>query len=468
VARGRFARSKRSGLWLPQQNGAAGAMDRRTFVRTTGGVLAAATVGCGTADSLPPRLGTVRVLLTGLDASATSGGTAVVTPVGGGTAVTIDLPASGDQSAQVPAGSYTVQYLPPSSHQLAAGQQGTQTVTITANATTTVTFALVFVPPSTAGTIVITVTGLTGSPADGGSAVAQRTDAAGGPIAINISAAGSGSNSSVPAGTYTITYTPPSGFTLGSGVTNPVSGEVVGVGATTTVTFDVVAQAGTGAIYDFGFEDGTFGAFRTGNSGTLGSIGWAIDATTAAKGSKSAKHHVLVDTGNQAYTAYYTAASYYGEWYVRFAYRQSAGFDNTYPIKVLRVQRDYGDIYGSVMHNADGPNQLEITASVSGNDFGALGPNVNLPAPTPSDLAGAWHWFEFYLKIVDATHTNYKMWVDDVLYFDYQTAHPNTVRASLTFNQFFFGDVFNQIGTAGDVWYDSIGVGTQKMGIPAS
>jgi hypothetical protein len=131
----------------------------------------------------------------------------------------------------------------------------------------------------------------------------------------------------------------------------------------------------------------------------------------------------------------------------------------------MRVQRDYGTIYGSVEHNDSGANQLEIDPSV--NDFGGLGPNVNLPAPTPNSLAGAWHWFEFYLKVVDATHTNFKVWVDDVLYLDYQTSHPNTPRSNLTFNQFFFGDTFNQISVAGDVWYDSIGVGTQKMGIPA-
>ena len=79
----------------------------------------------------------------------------------------------------------------------------------------------------TTGTLVVSVGGLTGSPANGGSAVAQRTDAAGTPITINVSAAGSGSNTSVPAGTYSVTYTPPSGWSVAT--SNPVTGTVTAV-----------------------------------------------------------------------------------------------------------------------------------------------------------------------------------------------------------------------------------------------
>jgi hypothetical protein len=98
------------------------------------------------------------------------------------------------------------------------------------------------------GTLQVNVTGLTGSPASGGSAVAQRTDAAGSPVTINISAAGSGTNTNLPVGTYTVSYTPPGGFNVAGGVTNPVTGIAVTAGGTATVAFAVVVATGTGSI----------------------------------------------------------------------------------------------------------------------------------------------------------------------------------------------------------------------------
>ena len=193
--------------------------------------------------------GTLQVNVTGLTGSPANGGSAVAQRTdSAGSQIVINVSASGSgTSTSVPPGTYTITYTPPSGFGLASG--ATNPVTgkvVTAGGTATVSFA-VQAGVST-GTLQVNVTGLTGSPANGGSAVAQRTDAAGSAITINVTAAGSGTNPSVPAGTYTITYTPPTGFTVAGGVTNPVTGKVVSAGGTATVSFAVTASSSSGTI----------------------------------------------------------------------------------------------------------------------------------------------------------------------------------------------------------------------------
>jgi hypothetical protein len=215
-----------------------GGIDRRTFVRN-GAVIVVATLGCGEGTD-PTRLGTVRVLLVGLHPSAVNGGSAVATPVGGGTPVVIPVPLAGDQSSPAPVGSYTVEYTPPANHLLAGGQENPRTVEIQEGVTTTIELTLV-----STGTIQVNVTGLTGSPANGGTAVAQRTDAAGTAVNMDVSVAGAAS-AVVPTGTYTVTYTPPAGFSVTG--TNPGTGLAVGLGAATPANFTASANPTTGQI----------------------------------------------------------------------------------------------------------------------------------------------------------------------------------------------------------------------------
>jgi len=216
----------------------ASVIDRRSFVKKGGSLLVLGSVACAPDHSGGPNsTGTVRVLLTGLHASATTGGSAVITPAAGGTPLNIDLPASGDQSAEVPVGDYSVTYTPPANHVLAAGQTFPQTVTITVAQTTTVTVNLI-----AQGGMQVNVTGLTGSPANGGSASAQRTDVSATAVVIPVSAAGTGS-ATLPSGTYSVTYTPPGGFSASS--TNPLTGLVVGLGGNVAANFTVTAAAPT-------------------------------------------------------------------------------------------------------------------------------------------------------------------------------------------------------------------------------
>ncbi|GEM_PF-6113247 len=171
---------------------------------------------------------------------------------------------------------------------------------------------------------------------------------------------------------------------------------------------------------------------------------------------------------NQAFGIYapsYNPSTYYSQAYFRFAYKQSTGFDNSNPIKVFRVQHDFDTLIGTVMFNASGANRIQIHPEATVSP-GAMTANTNLPAPTPSSLAGGWHWYEFYVNSIDSTHTAYKLWVDDVLYFDYPNVVISGARTNSIFNHFLIGSTFNGINTNGNVWYDYLGMSTQRMGIP--
>jgi hypothetical protein len=182
--------------------------------------------------------GTVTLTLQAKDAGGTnltSGGLTVVFSASGGTS-TGTIGATTDSAN----GRYTATFTAVTAGTATTVQATIGGVAVTSTLpTVTVTSAV-----PTTGTLQVTVTGLTGSPANGGSAVAQRTDSAGTPIAINISAAGSGSSANVPAGTYTVTYAAPSGFAIAGGVTNPVTGLVVISGGTATATFAVQTTSG--------------------------------------------------------------------------------------------------------------------------------------------------------------------------------------------------------------------------------
>jgi hypothetical protein len=233
-------RNSKPGLSLPQGE-ADNAIGRRQFMVAATSMLASVNFGA-CSEGIAGASGTIDLTINGLDPSAANGGTAVASPTSGGSVVNITIPAAGHQTALVPVGDYTVTYTAPNNHSLAPGQPNPRTVSVQEGATTAITVDLI-----ATGTISITITGLSGSPPNGGSVSAQRTDAAGSPITINLSAAGTGS-APAPAGTYTLTYTPPSGFQVTS--TNPVTGKVVAVGQAATQTFTVqaIVVAGTGTL----------------------------------------------------------------------------------------------------------------------------------------------------------------------------------------------------------------------------
>jgi hypothetical protein len=237
-------RRRREGAASPEdrtvESGYEKAIGRREFVVAATGLLAANLGACVSEGVTGGPEGTVEVTITGLDPLATTGGSAVATPLSGGASVDITIPPVGHQSARVPAGDYDVTYATPASHVLAPGQQSARTITVAPDSVTAVNVALI-----ATGTMAVNVTGLSGS-AGGGTASAQRTDADASPVTINVSSAGGGS-ATVPTGTYAVTYTPPSGFSVAPHVPNPASGLVVALGATRTTSFTVEANPVTGS-----------------------------------------------------------------------------------------------------------------------------------------------------------------------------------------------------------------------------
>jgi hypothetical protein len=205
---------------------------RREFVRTSSGLLVAATMfGCS--DPSAPDAGVVRVVINGLGAGITTAGSATITGEGI-TPINLVLPPIAEGSASVKAGNYHVVYAPPAGYTMAPGELNEIDVIVEAGATTNVEFDVV---PAT-GTLRVTVTGLAGGAASGGGAQALRTDIGGQtPLAIVIPGTGT-VDSSVAPGTYSVTFSAPAGYQLTAGATNPVV-VVVASSATATANFAV-------------------------------------------------------------------------------------------------------------------------------------------------------------------------------------------------------------------------------------
>lgn len=219
-------------------------------------------------------------------------------------------------------------------------------------------------------------------------------------------------------------------------------------------------------IYDFGFDNGTFGSFVTGNSKNPTTIGWQFDSTDFAKGANSVKRKIPVNSANQGYAFYYLLSQPQKSLYVRFAYKQGPNFDNSNPIKVLRfLAPGFGTQLGTLMFNANTSNLVQVNPDqIQGSSpSGGLSPNTGNPAKTPNQTRGEWHWYEFFADFNTSNSIVYKVWQDDVLIIDGVIARPSlgpvgTIQIDGT---------FNAINTAEDVWYDSIGVSTERMGIPS-
>lgn len=185
--------------------------------------------------------GTLRLLVTGISGGAPDGGSAQVlrTDVGGQTPITVNVPASGTIDTTVEPGTYSVDYTPAAGHHLAVGVTNPQTVVVGEFAIGTATFAIELSP--TTGVLRVTVTGLLGSAATGGTAHLLRTDISGQtPVDVVLPAnSGTGTaDTEVTAGTYQVSYSPPPNHTLADGVTHPVTVDVA-VEEIETVTFQV-------------------------------------------------------------------------------------------------------------------------------------------------------------------------------------------------------------------------------------
>lgn len=190
--------------------------------------------------------GSLRIQVNGLAAGASGGGTAQVlrTDIGGQSPVPVTIDASGVLDVPLEVGTYSVTFTPPSGYELPAGQTNFRNATIADSATSTVTYQVSQVVTPTAGTLRVQVTGLQAGASSGGSVSALRTDIGGqSPIVAAVAASGS-VDVSLQGGTYDVTYTPPAGYQLNAGQTNPQSATITN-GATSNVGFAVSVIAPT-------------------------------------------------------------------------------------------------------------------------------------------------------------------------------------------------------------------------------
>ena len=242
-------------------------ISRRVFVVTGGGMLMAAGLEACFSEGFRSQRGAVRLIVTGLGPTATSGGTARFVHAAGKPVYTVDVPVAGEVVIPADIGLYSLEYTAPTGYQVLSGQVGPRAMEVGFEATTTVTISLV--AEASVGGLQVNVSGLTG--AAGGSAVAQQTDAAAIPRVITISAAGTGSVATLPVGIYSVSYTPPPGF-IDTSPANPVTGLAVTVGGTATASFAVAVAPGTLRVTVNGIAGaatgGQLSAIRTDGTGS--------------------------------------------------------------------------------------------------------------------------------------------------------------------------------------------------------
>lgn len=330
-----------------------GPIDRRTFMGTASGILLAASGLNACAGTDPSQLGTIIVTITGLGAGLVDGGTAVIerTDIATQLPLNITVPVSGAGQADVPAGTYHAVYTPPVGYQVVGSN--VFDVTIEPFKTTTLDVAVTFIVVATQGTLRVTVTGLTASAPNGGSASMQIS----GQSAIVAPVPLTGSvDTVVTAGTYQVTYTPPVGWALVGGTQNPKT-IAVAVGATGTVTFPVaVIAAGfptpdilNNASFDAGFAGFTNGGLAAPSSGGQGGF-ISRDNTTAFDGTTSVKRilpNMTNSTGDDSPQFFYWRPGgtplALDRWWSRFYVRMDGPMSGG---AILKLQLHFSDGFG--------------------------------------------------------------------------------------------------------------------------
>ncbi len=186
-------------------------------------------------------IGTLLISVAGLLPSARSGGRIEVIRVDieGQPIQIADVSPNGTASLDLFPGTYTVTYLPPSGYRAVSYTRSP--VVVPANVTTAVAFDVTVA----FGTLEIVANVLSAPyPQSGGTASILRTDLVGQtPISVVIPlipSEGYYTWVNLEVGTYTVTYTPPTGYYLPGGVTSTFTGVVVADPDNwTVVSFDV-------------------------------------------------------------------------------------------------------------------------------------------------------------------------------------------------------------------------------------
>lgn len=285
-----------------------GALTRRNFVKASGGLVLATGIGgaCGgDGGNGPVATGILQAIISGLDPSATAGGTVTVNAldVPGFQQRQVPLPPSGDSGPVplIPIGNYRLAYTPPANHALAVGEANPKDRQVTEGNTTTVTWNVV----ASQSTVRVNVTGLNVGAADGGSALIVRTDIGGqSPVPLQIGGSGT-ADLGVVVGTYEVTYTPPTGYNINQGVVNPQSVNAT-AGNIATTTFAVTVQAQqfptpdivNNATFETNFDSFVNGSFTAPSGVTR-------DTTRAFHGTNAVRKVLVMTSGSDVGSACY-------------------------------------------------------------------------------------------------------------------------------------------------------------------
>ncbi len=376
---------------------------------------------------------------------------------------------------------------------------GIDTVTATAGGVSGRAVVTVTAPAPSSGSLRVAVGGLSGPLASGGSAVAQRTDAAGAAITIAVSAAGSGGPVTVPTGTYSVSYTPPSGWRVTTA--DPLAGQAVAAGGSTTASF--VAAASTGgyltpdilnnASFEPGELTGLNGASVSGDGwsgftgGTMadavnGGVPWtpipvyrvlAANETPSVAPAPSGNYVVEATlstnttvNGSNGPFRYFFGPGNLSELWVRFYFRLSADFhvNSFWKFAIFRLNGGNG---GGLDLNTGGLNFY--SSNDCNNNYRFFVPMSDIPL-------GQWNWIEYHYSRKDAnpyaefwfngarvTHADgqwaggptCQWWTNNVLYIQRQSGAPGDAIG----NGIGWAETINTGGT-GKVYFDRISIST--------
>jgi hypothetical protein len=251
-------------------------------------------------------------------------------------------------------------------------------------------------PPPTAqtGTLRIAVTGLPSGASSGGSATYQRTDIAGqSPSSVNLPGSGS-VDRTVETGDYRVTYTPPDGYAVNQGVSNPQTLKV-NANATATASYAVSAGFATPDILNnASFESGWDG-FTNPSGGTPS---WQLSNEQAQQGTTSAKFTFGPGSGG-------------GGMMFSFAGRDDVYFRTyfyatQFPNDAHKFMRFFAPALGNPAEGLNpGGNQRLQWVFVDNSNIGL---DLGLGVPT----LNAWHSFEVHYMRNGDTYPKARFWYE--------------------------------------------------------
>jgi hypothetical protein len=340
--------------------------------------------------------GSITVAVSGLTGAGASSAIAQRTDAAGA-AIPISVSAQGSGSATgVPTGVYSVTYSAPAGFTV-SGSNPVAGVQVGLGTAGPATFAVIPATSAT-GSVHVTVTGLTGS-ATGGSVSARRSDNTGDTFTSPLSTPASGSSSAdltgLPAGTYNVTYTAPTGFRTTGATQNPQQATVTGGGIANAAFAAEPIPVGGAIRFQSDWSTANLGSasndIRDGGKWNLvGGFGHEVALTTGLNFPTAKACKFVANRSNNGFALLRTTGmpippvgtTRYYRWYVRMTFPDALVGNGDHPWQDGNAVSDCNYIvgvhYGSDVGAARN-GQWQIGATFIGNTNGAFdnGPWLN-------------------------------------------------------------------------------------------